>query len=729
MTTHAIADPFFLSPHDEEPDPRLTRWRMRFFVLVLLGVAAWAVVTFLIGPPVIRSGYENTSPIGAINRAFDHRDEHPLDFYLRKWTRVALVGLVAWVGFGLLVLGTTSRAFARRAVGTTTPGALGAIRVLTCLVLAYAALAEPIDSVVKLSPTDRTSMGMMDFVYAEGASARGLPIGFDHLVRSESGLAVYKALTVALLVVGAIGWKTRPVLILAAICYLPLMGIVRSYSWLSHSGVVPFYMLLVLIFTRAGDGWSLDRLIKLWKDQPVPAGDVPSAYYGWARYAIWLVFALPYVAAGLCKLTNDSWRWWEGINLQTILFTDALRPGKSGQDFILQHAWLPTWAFTVMGVMTVVIEVGFGLVLISRVARMIWPIMAIGMHVGIQVLQSILFWDLIVLQVMFYDWTKARHRIGRWLYAKRGSIDVLYDGRCSICRRSVRLLRSWDLFDRLNYLDFRTLDIAAYNAHRGVTLDEGELDKAMHVVWRGRVTSGFEGCRTIASALPVFWVIVPLLYLPGLSHLGAIGYRWLARNRMAFHTCDPNGACALPGHEALIAMPQTSTSSVEARSAAELRDLPLRRKLLGPLVVISVTCFMLGAWAVRLEWYPFTSMQMFSTHSNTGIVTYYRALMTDVWGFTYEARLEKMGRGVSRYRPILSGGFYDAAGRRKCIDMLEFCGRTHNDSNPPNPVAKLEVEKRRWDFVHDRQDPAFGKVVERIAVTFDGVKRGSESGG
>ena len=115
---------------------------------------------------------------------------------------------------------------------------------------------------------------------------------------------------------------------------------------------------------------------------------------------------------------------------------------------------------------------------------------------------------------------------------------------------------------------------------------------------------------------------------------------------------------------------------------------------------------------------------MFSTYDNSGVVTYYTAFATDAFGNHYEAPLENMGRGVSRYRPILSGGFYDAAGRKKCIDMLEFCGRTHNAAHPKNPVVKLDVEKRQWDFVHDRKDPKYGKVVDRISVTFDQSRKG-----
>jgi predicted DCC family thiol-disulfide oxidoreductase YuxK len=700
-TAPAIADPFFAGHLDGEPDEQVARWRRRFLFLVIAGVATWAIVAFAVGPWLIRSGYANTSSIGAINRAFDHRADHPVDFYLHKWNKLALAGLGAWVGFAALVLFTTSRTFARRIVGTATPGTLGAIRVLTCLICAYAALQEPVTSVVLLSPADRTPMGVMDLLY-------GLPVGFESLVRSETGLRAFKAIAIALLLVGALGWKTRPVLLLAALCYLPLLGIVRSYSWLSHSGLVPFYALVVLALTRSGDGWSLDRLIAQWRDEPVPPADVPAAHYAWARYAVWVVIVMQYVAAGLSKLFNDSWRWWEGVNLQTILYRDALRPGRPPDDLILQLTWLPTWAFTFMGVMTIVIELGMALVLVSRAARLIWPIMAALMHVGIEVLQHILFWDLIVMQVVFYDWTKVRHWLGHRLTARRGAFDVLYDGHCSICRRSVRLLKGWDLLDRLNYLDFRTLDVAAYNAHRNVNLDPVELEKAMHVVWRGRVTSGFEGCRTIATALPLFWPIVPLLYLPGLSHGGAAAYRWLARNRMAFHTCGPDGACAIPGASATL-----------PRTAAEPRELSLLRKLLGPLVITGLLSVLLAVWVARVEWYPFTSVQMFSTYDDSGVVTYYKCYATDAFGNRYEAPLEKMGRGVSRYRPILSGAFYNEDGRRKCIEMLQFCGTTHNAAYPKNPVVKLEVERRAWDFVRHRNDPQYGAVVDRLAVTFD----------
>jgi hypothetical protein len=112
---------------------------------------------------------------------------------------------------------------------------------------------------------------------------------------------------------------------------------------------------------------------------------------------------------------------------------------------------------------------------------------------------------------------------------------------------------------------------------------------------------------------------------------------------------------------------------------------------------------------------------MFSSHGDKGVIEYYKCYATDAFGNTYEAPLEKMGRGVARYRPLLGAGFQNARGRERCIDLLTFCGTTHNEANPKNPVVKLEVLKRQWDFANDRKDPNYGKTLDRITVTFDGT--------
>src|SRR5262249_45886801 len=119
-----------------------------------------------------------------------------------------------------------------------------------------------------------------------------------------------------------------------------------------------------------------------------------------------------------------------------------------------------------------------------------------------------------------------------------GNIEILYDGLCPLCRRTVRVLGFFDLFARLHFIDFRRLDLADYNHRRKSNLTIEEMDKEMYIVSPGRIDRGFYGYRTIALALPALWPLVPLLYFPGVPTVGQLVYGYIARNRLSLVTCD-----------------------------------------------------------------------------------------------------------------------------------------------------------------------------------------------
>src|SRR5258708_39306364 len=48
---------------------------------------------------------------------------------------------------------------------------------------------------------------------------------------------------------------------------------------------------------------------------------------------------------------------------------------------------------------------------------------------------------------------------------------------------------------------------------------------------RNRQFSGFFAFREIALRAPVFWPLVPFLYVPGVPALGRRAYAWIAANR------------------------------------------------------------------------------------------------------------------------------------------------------------------------------------------------------
>jgi predicted DCC family thiol-disulfide oxidoreductase YuxK len=121
---------------------------------------------------------------------------------------------------------------------------------------------------------------------------------------------------------------------------------------------------------------------------------------------------------------------------------------------------------------------------------------------------------------------------------------VLYDGNCPLCLKSVAILKRLDWRRRLGYRNARDL---ANLPESAVPLNVERLLNEMHLLTpdRRRVFAGFGAFRWMASRLPLFWPVWPLLFLPGVPWLGRRIYRWVAKNRYNLVACHV-GACALP---------------------------------------------------------------------------------------------------------------------------------------------------------------------------------------
>ena len=121
--------------------------------------------------------------------------------------------------------------------------------------------------------------------------------------------------------------------------------------------------------------------------------------------------------------------------------------------------------------------------------------------------------------------------------AEATHFDVLYDGGCGICSRSVAWLRRLDWRRRLRFVDFNVEWDRLTSMYPG--LDRDACVNAMHVVAPiGRITAGFDAFRTIAWIIPAFWLAAPFLYLPGVPPIGRRVYAYVARHRST--------TCAVP---------------------------------------------------------------------------------------------------------------------------------------------------------------------------------------
>ena len=665
----------------------------RFLLLALAGsLGLWIVFAKLVVPRIIKSAYRGES-LTFVNSLIHGQGKYSVQMYLDQWDKMAVAILAIFLVLAFTTILTISPSLYRKYAGKATPGTLGAIRMLVCGIVLASAVWEDLASSALLPREMLSHQGLLKLFYY-------LP-GFDSFLSSYSALRVFEALTVLILFLGVIGWQTRIVIPLGAFCYLLLGGIIRQYTWFYHTGLVPLLVLIVLSLTPCGDGWSVDRLRRIAQARPVPAADRALPVYGRSRYLCWLVVALCYVAAGMSKIGNDGLSWFNAAHLKRVMLRDSLNPMEFDWGLSPHLAQAPDVFFTALAVATVVGELSFALVLFFPLARLIVPASMAMMHVGILLVQNVFFPDLIALQLGFYNLTPAREAIGRWLSRRRGHLEVLYDGLCPLCRRTVRLLSGLDLFQRLKFLDFRNLGLAEYNRSRGLKLKLEDLASEMYVVSRSGVNAGFDGYRTMSMALPALWPSVPLLFLPGVPFVGKLVYAYMARNRLTLFTC--HAGCPVESPERTSPGQVTPMQKPAARSGYRL-------------AVSAITGLMLMCWALRIEFYPLTAMQMYTGWGPIGPITYYKALARYESGETSRAPLEEAIGALadSRYRRVIAEAFSPTRLAR-CEKYLTAVASAYNSKVVPGKrLTELEIQKWTWDFVADPSNPSHGVLSERF---------------
>ena len=122
-------------------------------------------------------------------------------------------------------------------------------------------------------------------------------------------------------------------------------------------------------------------------------------------------------------------------------------------------------------------------------------------------------------------------------------MNVIYDGRCGFCIRSLRVVRALDRRRLLHFLD----------AHQPETIDRFpqlkglDLSDAMYVIVDGEPPHrGFFAFRRILWTNPTMWPLIPVFYFPLASVIGPKVYEWIAKNRSSFG-CESD-FCAVPDH-------------------------------------------------------------------------------------------------------------------------------------------------------------------------------------
>jgi predicted DCC family thiol-disulfide oxidoreductase YuxK len=321
--------------------------------------------------------------------------------------------------------------------------------------------------------------------------------------------------------------------------------------------------------------------------------------------------------------------------------------------------------------------------------------------------------------LVFFDLTGVRKAIARRLEASYGRIQILYDGHCPLCNRTVRVLQFFDLFARLECLDFRRLDLAEYNRRHNFALIIQDLDREMYVISRGQAYIGYYGYRVLALALPAFWPLSPLLFLPGVSWVGEKIYGYIARNRLALVHCDSHCPTVALGNGGPVALTPTHEGPQRYRYA---------------LFIAGFCVVMALSFVYRIEFYPLTAWHLYAKLNSSGVVTYQKVFGHQPSGAIVPVHLEDaIGalRWDGRYRQKLTQCIDGVRDERNgvaskkvdiCKKFLTASGFVYNEKSPPDQkITHFEIQEWVWDFRSNPSDPEHGKVTDRIIVEIEPV--------
>ena len=384
-----------------------------------------------------------------------------------------------------------------------------------------------------------------------------------------------------------IGLFTRTSAWLTAILGVYVLGIPQFYGKVDHYHHILWFA-AILAASRCADVLSLDAVFMSWKRADRGEVEPPSlsTVYALPLRFVWLLFGMMYFFPGFWKLWHSGFDWAFSDNLKYQLYTKWLQ----------LDGWMPLFRldrypvlYKLSALGSIVFEMTFILLIIWPATRYIAAVGGLIFHNMTALLMNISFLALQKCYVAFFDWNAIFHWIGYRLFPK--DMYLAYDGNCKLCRRTIATLRVFDIFGRLTFVN--ALDRQAIATHNLLWLDSQALLADMHAVVQTKSWKGFYAYRVLAPRIPIFWPILPLLYVWPVPEIGKRIYRRVADSR----------TCSRPQAK----IPDTSKLKYQPRTYSQLVVV------VGIALLISNLVF---GFAGKTNAWPFACYPRFSSLSN-----------------------------------------------------------------------------------------------------------------
>ncbi len=413
--------------------------------------------------------------------------------------------------------------------------------------------------------------------------------GFELLGIGPPGLTTVRLAYAALLgsiLLGMVGAFTRVACAVAAALTFYWIGLIYSYDQAHHERIAIMMAMIALPLAPCGARLSIDSLRARWR-RARAGGDatwVPqtSPFAGWPLRFAQITIVIGYFFSGASKLAIVGPSWMNGYTLQGFMlggggpwsdFLAASVPlalacsvGTLGMQITsplllvrpgLMWFYLPalasfhliSWTTGIIGDTYFLLWMMFAVFLpLERVPAFLggqlrsgpvlkrWGVAVLIAGIAAGIL-CIYFYMVPVYFALLLVPVLAAFAL---ILTPGVRVDVVFDGACGLCRRSVAVLSALDWARRIRFLDLMDWE-TVHREHP--SLDRERCLREMHIIDRaGRITAGFDGYRTISWRLPLFFWTSPILYIPAVAAIGRVVYRRVADAR---HRNGCNGACSL----------------------------------------------------------------------------------------------------------------------------------------------------------------------------------------
>jgi predicted DCC family thiol-disulfide oxidoreductase YuxK len=318
-----------------------------------------------------------------------------------------------------------------------------------------------------------------------------------------------------------VGWRTSWVkwIVLAGHISYDYRNITISYGAESIAAC----LLFILCLAPVGRAISLDRVRAVRQAKranlEITLATHVTPWAGACTRLMQIQMVVLFFYSGIEKVRADE--WWNGDAIWLALTTYEFYNGPLVWLLARQY-----WLVNVATYGTIIIEIAYAFLIWPRRTRPYLLAAAVFLHVSFIVVLGLVYFSVIMMMGhMSFLRPEWLARLSAWWKQRIGDMEMIYDGRCGFCVRSMARLLAYDGLRQIRIRDFRTNPSPA--------VSDAQLEKALYLVLPdGSALPGFEAYRHVVLRVPGLWWLVPFFYVPVLSRLlGHAIYNWVAANR------------------------------------------------------------------------------------------------------------------------------------------------------------------------------------------------------